>query len=232
MTSAWVLAAKQTIAKGENHDATQRTHDVQKEDDTMALTRNAANPAAPAGPPRSRYAGISCADTRDPMLSLGRYRVRVIGAAVGKNPGKGGRESYKTTLQVVETYEGDTPAGATATMVNFYSSAGLAELKRFAVHAAGFGPTLAMLDGDAAPVKDALVEGEEAYDVLDVDGGGYEGAIIEATSGVANNAPSLVGRLVDVIVSQGNPVMVAGVPTGDYYRVYRWGAVPDEEQDA
>lgn len=199
---------------------------------TSSFSNRIATPGA-AAPPRSRYGGVSCADTRDPMLGFGRYRVRVVGATHGVNPGRANRETYKTTLQVVAAAEGsETPVGSLATMINFFTSAGLSELKRFAVHAAGFGPTLADREPSAAVnIKEALVAGEAAYDALEAQLG-YSGIVLEATEGIANGAPSLAGRLVDVVVGAGKPVMnpQTNAPTGDHYRTYVWGAVPDAEQ--
>ena len=194
-------------------------------------TANAENaaPNAPA-PMRSKYGGIQCADTRDPMLDVGAYRVRVVSCAEGYNPGKR-RDSYKVTLFVVDAAEGSkTPKGTTATMIAFMSAAGLAELKRFAMHAAGFGATLEQrMNG--ADIKAILLDAERQYDALD-ESYGYQGAILEASAGKPSNAPSLQGRLVDVIVTQGKPVMnpQTSQPTGDFYRVYAWGVVPESEQ--
>ena len=190
--------------------------------------RLAASPAA--APSRSKYSGISCADTRDPMLGLGEYRVRVTACAEGYNPGKR-RDSYKTSLHVVSAEDGsETRAGSSCTVVSFLTPAGLSELKRFAMHAAGFGPTLAQrASGDN--VRARLIAGEEQYDALD-ESCGHQGAILEASTGVANGAPSLVGRLVDVVVARGKPVVnpQTGAETGDYYRVYTWGVVPEDVQ--
>lgn len=197
---------------------------------------NTNTPGAPAAPPRSRYGGISCADSRDPMLGYGTYRVRVLGAVEGNNPARSNRETYKTSLQVVAVHDdkSDTPAGSLATMINFVTSAGMSELKRFAMHAAGFGPTFADREpGANVNIKQALLDGEAAYDALD-ESCGYLGAILEATCGRANNAPSLAGRVVDVVVGAGKPVMnpQTNQPTGDHYRTYTWGRVPEEEQTA
>lgn len=187
-------------------------------------------PNAPAAPARSKYGGIKAGDTRDPMLGLGTYRVKVVSCAEGYNPGKR-RESYKATLLVVAAAPGsETPVGSTVTMVSFQTPAGLGELKRFAMHAAGFGPTL---DQRAAgsDVKATLLAAEAAFDSLD-EKFGYQGAVIEASAGKANGAPSLAGRLVDVIVSKGKdvPNPQTGASTGDYFRNYVWGIVPDAEQ--
>lgn len=197
-----------------------------------AGTTNNATPATPAAPPRSRYGGISCGDSRDPMLGYGSYRVRVLGATEGHNPGKN-RDTYKTALQVVEAHDGsETAVGTLATMVNFVTSAGMSELKRFAVHAAGFGPMFTDREpGAGVNIKEVLLEGERAFDELD-ESFGYQGAVLEATVGRVNGAPSLAGRLVDVVVGAGKPVMnpQTNAPTGDHYRTYTWGRVPEEEQ--
>lgn len=195
--------------------------------------RSNAAPAAPAAtpapgaPPRSRYAGITCADTRDPMIGCGIYRVKIVAATEGRNPGTG-RESFKTTIQVVAAGDdAETAEGTACTMVSLIDKPpALAELKRMAMHAAGFGPSLEELHADPAAAKRALLEGEAAYDAAEP----YPGAVLEATAGHSNGAPSLVGRLVDVVVSRGKDVLDPKTkePTGDYYRVYRWGRVDEQ----
>ena len=203
---------------------------------TTAFGNRTASPAPATAPPRSRYGGITCADTRDPMLGLGTYRVRVLEASEGRNPGKQNRESVKVKLYVAQaSADAQTTAGSTVTMIAFLSVAGLAELKRFAMHAAGHGPTLAaraqLGATDAKALRDTLLAAEAAFDRLD-ESCGYQGAIIEATTGRVNGAPSLAGRLVDVIVTRGKdvPNPQTGAATGDYFRVYTWGIVPDAEQ--
>lgn len=199
------------------------------------LNPTPATPAAPtpgAAPSRSKYGGIACADTRDPMLGIGTYRVRVVSCTEGYNPGKR-RESYKVGVQVVEAApDAQTPVGAAATIVHFMTPAGLGELKRWAMHAAGFGPTLDDY-ADATAAKTKLRDGEAAFDELDARCG-YSGAVLEKAAGKANNAPSLIGRLVDVIVSRGKdvPNPQSGAPTGDFFRVYTWGVVDESEQPA
>lgn len=190
--------------------------------------------SAPVAPARSKYAGISSADTRDPMADIGTYRAKVASCTEGYNPGKR-RESYKVTLQILEASpDARTLKGSTCTMVCMYTNAGLAELKRFAVHSAGFGPTLDERGAlDSAALKKSLLDAEAQYNALDVSFGG-EGLIIEASAGHANGAPSLVGRIVDVVVSRGKEVINAQTQqaTGDFYRQYTWGVVPDAEQSA
>lgn len=189
--------------------------------------------AATARKPASKYAGITGADTRDPMLGLGEYRVQVMGAVEGRNP-KSGRESYKVTLSVIAAAEGsETPVGATCAALHFVNPAGLSELKRLAVSAAGFGPTLDERRTPGFDVRGASLEGEAQYDALD-ESCGASGAILEATAGHAVPAPTLVGRRVDVVVGRGKdvPNPQTGAPTGDYFRTYAWGSVPDSEQPA
>ena len=189
--------------------------------------RLVAPTVAPTAPARSKYGGIKCADTRDPMLGLGTYRVSVVGCAEGYNPGKR-RESYKVSLLVTRAEPGSESAiGTTCTMIAFQTPAGLGELKRFAMHAAGFGPTLAQRAA-GNDVRAALLAAEAEYDRLDEECG-YQGAILEASAGKSSAAPSLVGRVVDVNVTPGKPV-IPGALDGDYYRQYAWGVVPDAEQ--
>lgn len=182
--------------------------------------------------PVSKYGGIVGANTRDPMLELGTYRVRVIACEEGCNRGKNNRESYKVSLQVLKASpEAQTPAGAIVSMIALMTPAGMSELKRFAFHAAGFGPTLEQRSSPDA--KELTTQGEAKYDAID-EGYGYQGVILEASAGhtTPKPTPSLVGRVVDVIVQRGKdvPNPQTGAPTGDYFRNYVWGAVPDAEQ--
>jgi hypothetical protein len=166
------------------------------------------------------------------MAEIGTYRMRVIACAEGHNPGKR-RDSYKVTLHVEDAAEGSTTTvGTVCTMVSLHTNAGLSELKRFAFHAAGFGPTLDQRQSDPTAAKRLAVEGEAKYNELEEASFGYQGAILEASAGHANGAPSIVGRLVDVSVSRGKDVVnqQTGQPTGDYYRSYVWGVVPEDEQ--
>lgn len=188
--------------------------------------RNPASPAAPSAPARSKYAGIQAGGSRDPMLDVGRYRVRITACTEGVNPGTR-RESYKVQLQVLEAAEGSaTSKGAVCTAVHLFTAPGLAELKRMAVSAAGYGPTIEEREADPGAARTAAIEGERSYDALD-ESHGYQGAILEASAGHPSGAPSLVGQSVDVIVTKGKNVVnpQSGAPTGDFYRHYVWGAV-------
>lgn len=185
---------------------------------------------APA-PARARYAGIKGSQQRDPMLGVGTYRVQVVGMVEGFNPGKQ-QESIKLSLRVNTAAAGsETPTGTTVTIVCMKTIPGLRDLKRFAYHAAGFGPTLALRAAGDCHQFD--VEGEEGYNALDEKFGG-EGSILAATAGTVLDqpAPTLHGRVVDVIVSRGKDLInpQTQMPSGDYFRAYVWGSVPDAEQ--
>ena len=182
-----------------------------------------------AAPTRSKYSGITCADTRDPMLGLGTYQVRILDIVEGQPfPGKK-LDCVKIKLQVTDS-EGETPGGSLATVVCMATVPGLADLKRFVSYAAGFGPTLGQ-QADHPDVRKLRLEGEAAFDELEKEHGG-SGSIIEASLGKANGAPSVVGRLLDVVVSRGKDTInpQTGAPTGDFYRSYRCGVVPEEHQ--
>lgn len=194
-------------------------------------SRTGNAPAAPQAPARSKYGGINTADARDPMLEVGTYRVRVVGGTSSTHPVTR-RESVKIKLVVIEAApDSGSKPGDSVTSLSFLTPRGLIELKLLVMRAAGFGPTLSQLT--APNIADLLKAGEAAYDALD-ESKGYTGAIVEASLGIANGAPSVAGRLVDVIVSKGKPVPhpQTGAPTGDYFRNYVWGVVPDAEQTA
>lgn len=170
---------------------------------------------APTAPMRSKYGGVANIDTRDPMLGIGVYRVRVVKMTQGFNPGTR-RETVKTTLEILAAADGaESPVGSTATMITFLTEPGLRDLTRFAAHAAGYGNTI---DDRAKPLQEAFAAFRAAEP--------YDGATIDqAVSGVSNGAPVVVGQMVDVIVAKGKPVMNPQTrePTGDYYREYVWG---------
>ena len=178
--------------------------------------------SAAQAPTRSKYAGLACQGANDPMLPVGRYRVRVAAAREGKDyPGKK-HGSVIVTLAVINSDNAAVQPGVNYGMVHLDTPKGLSELFKFAVHAAGYGPTIAQL---TAPNANALLAaGETAYGDLEAQVGG-SGAILDSTVGIANGAPSLIGRVVDVIVSRGSDR-----EDGDYFRNYSWGSVPDTEQ--
>lgn len=189
----------------------------------MAFTRptQAANPQpASAAPGRSRYGGISGASMRDPLIGTGTYRLKITSCTEGYNPIKR-RESYKVSALVIDA-SGDaaTSKGSTVAVLFSAATAGMADLKRFAFHAAGLGATLAQRAA-GENVRAIDDEGELSYDELEEREYQYQGAILEASAGHANGAPTLIDNVVDVIVTRGKDT-----EDGDYFRQYTWAAVP------
>lgn len=183
----------------------------------MALgkfNRPATTASAPAGAKKkSRYAGIAAAQPRDPMPHVGVYRFRVLECVEGCNPGTN-VESFKTTLEIVDLEEPNEhhKRGQRVTMVQLISGPssvfGLPRTKSFVMAAAGYAD-----------------EGE--YDAFDPDGG-FIDSCVGASNEYAKRGDTIVGRLVDCLVSRGN-----ATPAGDdYYREFTWQPVDDAEQTA
>ena len=202
--------------------------------------RNAvpATPAPAAARKQSRYSGISGAHTRDPFPKIGTYRAKVIACVEGYNPGKG-KNSYKVTLSLLAAEPGSesAPGETVVALFNVGKPAGLSRLMSFAVSAAGFGPTLTERRTPGVDYRGLVLAGEAQYNAIDDLCEHGSGSILEASAGHSvltlegKPAPTLVGRVVDVIVTKGNEVMAEdGAPTGDYYREYTWGSVPDADQ--
>lgn len=171
----------------------------------------AAAPAAPARKAgrKSRYADVKASAPRDPMLNVGKYRLRVVSCEEGSNPGTGA-ESFKSHVEIVEIFDGGEghSVGDVCFLCQSISGkgaqAGLGRVKAYAMAAAGF---------------------EEAeFDEMDPDG-----KFIDACVGDDNefSDQTITGRLVDVQVMRGRDR-----DDGDWYREYAWGIVPDDEQDA
>ncbi len=136
----------------------------------------------------------------------------------GTNPGKGNRMSTKIGLQIVTCYDENNANhrdGDLVRAVHLHTTAGLAELKRAVMTAAGY-------------------DVEEEFDAFETDprylGPAGAGQVIDASIGRANGmfeaGMTIVGRLVDVRVTKGNDT-----PNGDYYRKYQWAVVEESEQD-
>lgn len=202
----------------------------------MAFGQNPAAPAAaapgvanfqrgappPARPPvaagASMWSGVQSAADRDPKLGVGHYRLRVVSNEITIKPDHTKKKTFKATFDVVEAMPGSTDKAGDArvhleTISGDSAQYGLERSKAYMVAAAGY-------DGDAT------------YDAFDP-----KGEFLSAIVGVANSysaqfPANIVGRLVDVRVSQGNPVLdkVTKAPTGDYWRVCSWTPVPETEQ--
>lgn len=173
-----------------------------------AVGKAAAAKAAPRKAPRkSRYAGVAAAAPRDPMLNVGKYRLRVVSCEEGSNPGTGA-ESFKSHVEIVEIFGGGEGflVGDVAFLCQSISGkgaqAGLGRVKAYVMAAAGFE--------------------EDAFDEMDPDG-----EFIDACVGEANQfaGQTIDGRLVDVTVTRGRDR-----DDGDWYREYAWSIVPEEEQ--
>lgn len=185
----------------------------------MATNSRFQRPAAKAAPTKkkSRYAGVTAAGARDPMPHAGEYIFRVLDAQEGSNPGTG-TDSFKATLEVVESSSENHDVGDTVAFIQLISGkggpAGLSRTKAFIMAATG-------------------IEDEEAYDSLDPDGlfieacTGASNAFSEAFAELTGGNP-IVGRLVRCKVLRGRPT--AKDPS-DYYRDFAWGLLEDEHQD-
>lgn len=146
------------------------------------------------------------------MLPLGDFRVKITECTEGTK-----RNAFIVKMQ--------TEDRNTFSAVFMMNPAGLSELKRFAISAAGFGPSMAERDADPALARRKAAEGEAQYDALESSLGG-SGILLDASLGDDPNAPSLVGRYVDVRVQHGKDVVDENSqPTGDFFRRYVWGAV-------
>lgn len=184
-----------------------------------------------AGPQRrvqSRFGGIKCQATRDPILEEGGYRVRILGATISQNPRKNHRETSKITLLVEDATAGSkTQVGAQVSMLFVLSSlgSGFSDLKSLHVAALGYGPSFAERATMTENLAVALDAAEAAYDAADQP---YSGATIDATHGIASGAPqSIIGRSVEILVTRGKDIESpqTGQPTGDYFRNYAFGPV-------
>lgn len=190
-------------------------------------TPTGAAPPVAAPPARSRWEGIRAAGARDPMPGQGTYRFEIVSCVTGFNPGTQ-KESFKVQLRVLEATPGsETPKDAIVFAVFLATTPGFCETKAFTMYAAGCGPTLEDRVKRPGSVAQLHNEGEAQFAELEAKHGGV-GSIIDATFGRgAPGVPTVVGQHVDAIVARGKDIVdkKTGVPTGDYYRKFTWGAV-------
>jgi hypothetical protein len=166
-------------------------------------------PAA-AGAPKSRWGAGRPKDAKNEMPFEGAYRFRVVSLEDRRHP-KSGRESVITTLEIMGLDERAAlhhKQGDFVIMLNFKTSAGIDELKRFCIAAAGYDD------------PDAYGEGCDPE---------FEFALLDASLGLHTALPegwTLVGRVVDALVERGKDT-----EDGGFFRRYTFAAVADEEQD-
>lgn len=168
-----------------------------------------SKPAAGARPPakkKSRYAGIKAAQPRDGMPHVGEYIFRVGLIEEGHNPGKGS-DSHKKTLTIADlddTGREHHTEGDNVMVVDIINGKG---------GPSGLGRVKAFTMAAAG------YEDEDEFDAFDPDG-----EFIDASC--AEGGP-LTDRLVACKVTRGNTT----ADGNDYYRVYAWSVVPEENQD-
>lgn len=173
----------------------------------------------PAAPPqrKSKYAGTQASTPRPPLLGSGdaieaNYRVRVLGAEEGENPGTG-NQSYKLQIEIVASENEAHPEGSASTVVFMIGGRGAA---------AGKSRVKSCVMG----VLGYALEQEDEYDQFDPDG-----ECIDATTGVKNAYSDVpfIGRIVDVYVRRGKETSPG---SGEHYHEYTWSPVVDAEQDS
>lgn len=175
----------------------------------------AAKPAV-RGPKRSRFAGVKTLEPRAEMPEVGIYRFRIDAAEEGFNQGTG-NQSAKFSLTVVGVADGTHQVGDTVKFVELLTGKGgqfgVARLKGFVMTAAGY-------------------DDEAAYDEWDPNADFLE-AVLGASNEFSERGCTIIGRLIDGEVKRGKDVInpQTGAATGDWYRIYTWMAVPEDEQE-
>jgi hypothetical protein len=164
---------------------------------------------------------------REPKLDLGYYRVRFMGAVMGRNPNTF-EETYKGYVEIVLADPASNPLCRVGE-------------KRAVIHK--LAGKAAMRNSERAKAMLVATAGYDnwaEYNAFDPEGGFIDSVTGIVTANSQTYAPhfSLVGRLVDVRVTRGNDIMTvpkdgtAPQPTGDYWREYAWAVVPENEQES
>lgn len=186
-----------------------------------------AQPARPLN--TSIYGGLITLEQRDPMLNVGSYRLKIVDCTQGYNEEKR-RTSYKVSAVVVEA-QGATAVGSNVAIIFSEARKGLADLKAFTMAGAGCGVTLDDVQrgstADAQPIGISMQGALAQFDAIEAQYGG-PGALIVAGLTKAEGVPNVIGESVDVIVSRGKDLVINGVPSGDWFRSYRWCVAPQE----
>jgi hypothetical protein len=171
----------------------------------------------------SRYGTFKVREVGPPMLAVqadkspAEYRVRFVSAEECQAEKPGGQNSIKVYATVVSG-DGPTPVGERVLILYMQSSIGRTQFQEFCLFVAGTDAT----DDDQVA----------AFNEGDPDNRFYE-AVTGDDNEFAEQAAGMIDRDVDVLVTRGKDVTSkeTGEPTGDYFRVYRWAVVPDDEQD-
>jgi hypothetical protein len=167
--------------------------------------------AAPAR--KARYGGIQAEQEKDPFIGLGTYRLEVL--ALTEREPINDHQTVALTVKVLDAADGSVDPVDSTRFIAFRvmgsgSDQGRKRMKSFIVGAHG-------------------CETAEEYDAIDP-----EGFLLDAYLGYAcpeyPDGATVVGRVVDLECTQGNPIKKEGVLTGEYYTNYKWFAVPEEDQ--
>jgi hypothetical protein len=184
-------------------------------------------PVAPVAKPKpkrvngSKYGSIVSAPPRDPLAPYGAMRIRLESANVHQSPVYEDRETQHYVFSVVSS--NDVPEGMVFKVILFKTNPGKRDTRYM---------TMALVGLDPASPED-----NDAFNEFNKDGGLYASTLGDIEAGgnwiEANGGnQTLIGRMVDVIATQGNPcVGKDGQPTGDHYRNFAWSPIPEEEQE-
>lgn len=175
----------------------------------------AAKPAAPPKKKPSAFGPAEDSTPRDPMLARGSHRVRVTAVEEQVSPKDLNKVCYKATFEVITS---DVhPVGDARVALFFRTTPGIREYKVFVARAAGYATAA-------------------EYSGFDPDGDFFE-TMIGIANEFAARELTIVGRLVDVRVTLGNPVIdketgqqTVDKETGqpDHFRDYSWTVVADD----
>jgi len=176
-------------------------------------------PTAKPKPKPKKFGAATDAQPKDPMLDAGAFRVRHLGGEELVHPVK---KSLSWRVQFMTVSEEGEAGPFIALFMN--TTAGIAEYQRYCVATAGYDNATEFNEFAQAVMPDA--ELDEASDA-------FFTSVIGDANAFSEAGLTLEGRLVDVEVWMGKPVIDRETqqPTGDHYRNYKWVPVPDEEQD-
>ena len=170
---------------------------------------------------KTRYGGIEPEEAKDPFPEKGKFRFRVVSFEEGIVREHDDVQNVRLTVEIVSTKSKELKECVGENrFVPFRvrgrgAKMGKGRMKAFIVAAAGYATNA-------------------EYDAIDP-----HGYMIEAFLGYRGKrhkefkGHTLVGRLVDCVVMQGNEMIdqETGQPTGEFFMNYAWSPVADDEQD-